>query len=374
MTSSTNELLDEIPTYWYLDKDIYNLEQKNIFATSAHYTGHVLMVPQLNDYHVLENKSDILFHNERGIELISNICRHRQGLMLSGRGNTTRIICPLHHWSYNNKGTLLKTPDFPYKVCRDLPVKKLQQWNGLLFSGATDVSTLLADLSCRSDLDFSDYVYTNSMVKHHNFNWKIFIDNYLDDYHVRPFHPGLRSLVDCDNISWEFGEHYSVQKLGLNKKPLPSHSINHNDWYQALLAYLNGRIPEYGAIWFLLYPSVMIEHLPEMLTVSVVKPNGPEHCINEVDFFYPKKIVESYPDIVRLSQLAYEETAGEDDEICSRIFNGRKALVQQNRIDLGPFEPVSEKGIPYFHDYLMKAFKITRNNRDEGRLKRFSKI
>ncbi len=98
----------------------------------------------------------------------------------------------------------------------------------------------------------------------------------------------------------------------------------------------------------------MIEHYPEMITISTVRPNGPEQCINTVDYFYPQKILENYPEIVRLSQLAYDETALEDEEICHRIFHGRKSLIQNGLDDTGPYEPLSEEGIPYFHRYLLR--------------------
>ena len=344
----------EIPTSWYMDPDIYNLEQKMLFQEGPYYVGHELMVPHLNDYYVLHDDSEILIHNKKGIELVSNICRHHQALMLKGRGNANKIICPIHRWSYTNEGALLKAPHFPQELCLNLPVRRLKKWNGLLFSSNVDIAALLANLSCRSAIEFSDYSYSNSTTKTYDFNWKIFIDNYLDDYHVKPFHPGLGSLVDCNRISWEFGDNYSVQRLGVQKNLLKSKSEHFKHWHKALLDYRQGVLPEYGAIWFLLYPATMIEHYPEMITISTVKPIGPNQCINTVDYFYPNKILDYYSDLVRISQLAYEETALEDEEICHRIFNGRKLLMQNGQDDMGPYEPLSEEGIPYFHNYLIR--------------------
>ena len=47
-----------------------------------------------------------------------------------------------------------------------------------------------------------------------DYNWKTFIEVYLEDYHVGPFHPGLGGFVTCDDLRWEFGEHHSVQTVG----------------------------------------------------------------------------------------------------------------------------------------------------------------
>ncbi len=48
------------------------------------------MVPEVGDYATLawENEGRMLVRNPNGIELLSNVCRHRQAMMLNGRGNS----------------------------------------------------------------------------------------------------------------------------------------------------------------------------------------------------------------------------------------------------------------------------------------------
>ena len=44
----------------------------------------------------------------QGVQLVSNVCRHRQAVMLQGRGNTGgQVVCPLHRWTYDLDGQLL---------------------------------------------------------------------------------------------------------------------------------------------------------------------------------------------------------------------------------------------------------------------------
>ena len=41
----------------------------------------------------------------RALQLLSNVCRHRQALMKRGRGSTGgNIVCPLHRWTYDMQG------------------------------------------------------------------------------------------------------------------------------------------------------------------------------------------------------------------------------------------------------------------------------
>lgn len=78
----------QLPVSWYTDPEIYRLEQQHIFAHAPNYIGHQLMVPNQGDYYALEwmNNAKTLVHHEQGISLMSNICRHRQAIMLEGKG------------------------------------------------------------------------------------------------------------------------------------------------------------------------------------------------------------------------------------------------------------------------------------------------
>ena len=120
----TSNLLNNVqpPLRWYFDPDVLALEQRLLFNSGPKYVGHELMVPNLGDYHVVEglNQSKMLVRNEHGVELLSNICRHRQAIMLSGRGNAQNISCPLHRWTYKTNGELLAAPQFPQNPCLHL--------------------------------------------------------------------------------------------------------------------------------------------------------------------------------------------------------------------------------------------------------------
>jgi choline monooxygenase len=58
----------------------------------------------------------MLVRSPQGIELMSNVCRHRQALMFKGRGNADNIVCPLHRWTYDLKGELIGAPHFQTRL------------------------------------------------------------------------------------------------------------------------------------------------------------------------------------------------------------------------------------------------------------------
>lgn len=346
------------PLGWYFDAQALEAEQRLLFAPGPNYVGHELMVRHVGDYQVLEGEAQMLVRNQHGVELLSNICRHRQAIMLQGRGHAQHIVCPLHRWTYKTDGELLGAPHFPQNPCLNLSKSPLQNWNGLLFAGKRDIAKDLAKVGVTQDLDFSGYMLDRVQVDEYAFNWKTFIEVYLEDYHVGPFHPGLGNFVDCDNLKWEFGEQYSVQTVGVSNALRKVGSPVYGKWHEQVLRYHGGKLPKYGAIWLTYYPNIMVEWYPGTLVVSTIVPRGPEACTNIVEFYYLEDIVLFERGYVEAEQKAYHETAAEDDIICLRMHKGRKSLYQRGIEEQGPYQSPTEDGMLHFHEYLRRNLAL----------------
>src|SRR5512145_1703400 len=126
----------QLPASWYSDSRVFDAERRLLFPRAPGYVGHELMVPETGDYYALPGRDNAqaLVRHQGGIELLSNVCRHRQAIMLTGKGNTRNIVCPLHRWTYDLKGELLGAPLFPETPCVKLHSTPLINWNGLLFA------------------------------------------------------------------------------------------------------------------------------------------------------------------------------------------------------------------------------------------------
>jgi phenylpropionate dioxygenase-like ring-hydroxylating dioxygenase large terminal subunit len=345
------------PMSWYFDPHVLAIEERILFKQGPNYVGHELMVPSLGDYQVLRDEAQMLVRNSSGVELLSNICRHRQATMLQGRGNAQHIVCPIHRWTYKTSGELLGAPHFPNNPCLSLGKSPLQNWNGMLFSGKRDVAKDLANVGVMRDLDFSGYMLERVQVDEYAFNWKTFIEVYLEDYHVVPFHPGLGNFVDCDDLKWEFGEQYSVQTVGIRNGLRKIGSEVYGKWHEQVLRYYDGKLPNYGAIWLTYYPNIMVEWYPGTLVISTLIPRGTEACTNIVEFYYLEDIALFERDYVEAEQKAYNETAVEDDIICLKMHQGRKALYQQGIEQQGPYQSPTEDGMLHFHEWLRRTLE-----------------
>jgi len=358
----------QLPVSSYFDAALYQREQELLFQRGPRYVGHALSVPSVGDYATLaqEGHGRALVRVPSGIELVSNVCRHRQALMLQGRGslNTTQpgsaagnIVCPLHRWTYSGAtaaqaGTLLGAPHFPHDPCLNLKNYPLRDWNGLLFEdNGRDIAADLADMGPRAALDFEGFVLDRVELHQCNYNWKTFIEVYLEDYHVGPFHPGLGGFVSCEDLRWEFKEHYSVQTVGLARPGGRAGSPVYQRWQDALQAYRSGQPPKQGAIWLTYYPHIMVEWYPHVLTVSTLHPMGVDKTLNQVEFYYPEEIAAFEREFVEAQQAAYMETCLEDDEIAERMDAGRRALLLRGDNEVGPYQSPMEDGMQHFHDW-----------------------
>jgi choline monooxygenase len=352
----------------YFDDGLFRRENATLFAGRPRYLGHALAVPELGDFYALPHEAEgrALVRTANGVELISNVCRHRQALMLRGRGNVRasgggHIVCPLHRWTYDLQGRLVGAPHFADDPCLNLNNYPVQTWNGMVFEGlGRDVGADLAGLGPAGDLNFDGYVLDHVQMHECDYNWKTFIEVYLEDYHVAPFHPGLGQFVTCEDLRWEFGAQHSVQTVGLKNELAKPGSPAYRKWHDAVLKFRGGGryanvLPKHGAIWLTYYPGVMVEWYPHVLVVSTLYPKGPQKTLNVVEFYYPEEIAAFEREFVEAEQAAYWETCVEDDEIALRMDAGRRALLERGDDEVGPYQSPMEDGMQQFHEWYRQA-------------------
>jgi phenylpropionate dioxygenase-like ring-hydroxylating dioxygenase large terminal subunit len=129
-----------------------------------------------------------------------NMCSHRAAPVASGCGKgARRFICPYHGWAYDAEGHFLKMSmeegfvDLD-KATLDLQALPIQEkygliWIGLTPGNAVDVDRLLNGLeSDFAAYGFEKYHHYKTMVMHKQLNWKLVIDTFLENYHLRVLH------------------------------------------------------------------------------------------------------------------------------------------------------------------------------------------
>ena len=345
--------VSQLPVAWYFDEKVFELEKKVFFDAGPGYVGHELMVPKVGNYRTLEwlDHAKMLIRSEEDLWLMSNVCRHRQAIMLQGMGTIDKaVVCPVHRWTYDAQGRLMGAPHFSQNPCLHLKKQALQSWNGLLFAGPRSPCADLSGMHLSAEFDFSDYRLDKVEIHECNYNWKTFIEVYLEDYHVAPYHPGLGGFVTCEDLNWQFGDWYSVQRVGVTNLQKAG-SPTYERWQRAVRGVYGEVLPKHGAVWLTYYPNVMVEWYPHVLVVSTLIPRGVQKTINVVEFYYPEEITLFEREFVEAGQAAYMETALEDDDIGERMDRGRYALLREGRNEVGPYQSPMEDGMRHFHEF-----------------------
>ena len=106
----------EISRELFVNKDIYQEEQEQVFARAWLYVGHESQVRNPGDFFVskMGEESVILVRDrESRLHVFLNTCRHR-GMKVCryDEGNTRNFICPYHGWSFSTDGRLVGVQDY----------------------------------------------------------------------------------------------------------------------------------------------------------------------------------------------------------------------------------------------------------------------
>lgn len=325
----------------YLGHGLWKDQPRWLSSTVDVTPGH-FVVPQ-------HDRSTMLINNGTDILAISNICTHKRAIIAEGRGDIgSAITCPIHRWTWNLDGSIRGARGFDKNCVMDLGITSTHQWNGHVFTGSpawTDDISRLGELS--SFLHTESHEWHSSQVISYGFDWKIFMEIFLDLYHVQTFHPGLRSLTDCKTFDWVFGKNWSCQTALFNR------NVPDTAWYKELYRYYHASghhaSATYGAVWLGIYPNTMIEYYPGCMVVSTVWPDGAGRCKNHLEFYYEKGLLERFPGFADVQQKSFMVTADEDEIIGTRIQAGLRFTSSPVEVHSHPTE---EAGFTHFHGWL----------------------
>lgn len=352
-----------IPIKNYFDGEIFKKEMECFFKNNSQYIGAASMVKKEGDYRVLErlDESRILTRKNGRLNLLENVCSHRQSKLATGSGNSVNITCPLHCWSYDGNGNCNNTPFFDgNKKDYTLSHHTYENWHDLLFTGKKSFAESLKTLSLTSEMNVEKMIYTKTFTENLNFNWKNYIDGFAEDYHVPFVHPGFAGFVDLKSINWIDHDEYTSQIFKLKDRNfLEKHQTTpkYQRWIKEFLKYYPDELPKYGGILIMFYPNIMIEWYPLFMAISTVHPTGPESCVNHIDFFHHEDVIINHPELRDAAEEAYIETADEDAEMCLRLAAGRKILYNDNLDEQGPYQSPYEDGLVMFHRYYHQMMK-----------------
>lgn len=325
---------------FYSGEARHRFDQDQVLAPAWQVMAPAALLADPGDHIVREigGKPVILLRNEAGtIKGFFNVCAHRAGPLATcdGRG-AKRLRCAYHGWIYNLDGQLRAAPemqgakDFSRDDVRLVPID-VCEWQGLVFARAgtgpslpDQLGTMAAPLEA---CGLSGMRHHHARIYDVACNWKVYVDNYLEGYHVPSVHPGLNQLIDMRDYVTELYPAGSIQRSPVTDSSGP---------------YAAGH-----ALYVHIFPNTMLNILPGRLQTNRVTAHGPDKCRVEFDFYYAP---------------GFESRAAEDDAFSDTVQDEDRVICEHVQRGLasgayspGRLSPSQEAALWHWQNYVRRA-------------------
>lgn len=196
-----------LPLWAYTSEKFWQAEKERIFLSSWNMLERAEVVPNVGDYRTLNFLGVPLIiarGNDEQVRVFANTCRHRGARVADDSGNCKFFRCPYHFWTYNLDGSLIGAPaynDPKGKPLIDGDNKKefglveieSGVWGGFVFvrlkpGRETLHEHLGAWVETLASHRIEDMRVARKVVYDMDANWKLFVENYIDGYHIPYVH------------------------------------------------------------------------------------------------------------------------------------------------------------------------------------------
>jgi Rieske 2Fe-2S family protein len=343
-----------LPADAYWSQEWFDRELDELFSHTWHLVGTIDELARPGAFVTYTAGRDplvVLRDLDGQLRAFHNVCRHRGMPLVEGCGQqTTGLVCPYHFWSFGLDGALRKVPQpeqFPDLDLADwglLPAA-VDVWAGLVFAhpdaDAGPISDWLGDLpdhigsyrpECLEEVGRMQFEVRG--------NWKLFVENHVDVYHLWYLH--ARTLSDYDHDAFEW------QQLGANwvsYEPVRDDTRRRRpEAVQRAIGHIDER-DRRGVGAHALFPNVLMASEAGYFITYPVRPTGPDCCVVDLR-------IRAEPDADAEGLLAGAKAfIVEDIAACE----GVQSTVRSDRFSIGPMAVDHERPITAFHQHLLAA-------------------
>ena len=304
------ETASTLPSRFYRDAPVLDDENRSLFAKTWQLAGRAEQVREAGMFFTttIANEPLLVVRGSDGeLRAMSNVCRHRAGPVASGAGKRPVLQCGYHGWTYGLDGRLLTTPEmdgvesFDRESCA-LPRFRIESWNDLLFVNFDRYAPALRDVM--PDVDgFGGFTLAARKEWEIACNWKVYVDNYLEGYHIPIVHPSLFRELDYPNYRTETRRWYSIQHAPL-RRPERIRTTGSGD----------------DAKYFWVFPNLMLNVYPDNFSTNLIVPLGSHRTLTIFEWFFrdPARAEREIADTIAFS----DEIQIEDIAICEAVQRG----------------------------------------------------
>jgi choline monooxygenase len=343
-----------LPAELYYDPAIHAAEKERIFAATWQVVGHRDQAKNPGDYFTTELIGEpLLLVQDADTRLrgFYNVCRHRAGPVAEGCGSRKLFRCGYHGWTYGLDGSLISATEIEgvEKFCANefaLKPVRVEEWFNLIFvnldENAAPLINSLGNLPAQADkFRFTGMKLFERRTYDMNCNWKTYIDNYLEGYHLPSVHPGLNRELDFNAYVVEPHVKY-VRQFSPIRGAQPGDATARR--YQEAREDLT-------TDYFWIFPNWMLNCYPDNVSLNIVLPLGPDRSQAIFEWYLPEK--DDASPAANASVEFSDQIQIEDVGICETV----QKNLHSRSYSRGRFSVTQEKGVHAFHRMYAEQMK-----------------
>ena len=358
-----------LPAWTYRHPELADLEYAQLVRPSWQFACHISQVSKPREYVTLDLLRDsvIVVRGDDGVlRAMMNVCRHRASRMLDGSGTCkARMTCRYHGWSYNLQGELIARPaeqTFSGTPKQELGLRpaELEVLCGMVFVRLAPGGPSLKEM-------WKDYVHMlepyrledmvpleEPSIETWNCNWKVGVDNNLENYHVPIGHPGYDRMLESDMAG--FINKHGVAGSRSMLRTTPSRVWSER-MYQQMAPGINHDLPEdirTSWLFFTMPPNIGIDVYGDSFDLFQFMPLTAETCTVRYPIFVRPNASREMKILRYLNVRVNRQVSAEDKSLCEGLQGGLNSV----GFEFGPLSSW-EHCIHDFHDRVREGCPVT---------------
>ena len=324
---------ETLPGSFYSDTDAFMRLKNDVFARSWQWIGtldDVASPQRLSPRTLLPGFLDeplLLARDADGtLRCLSNVCTHRGNILVHAPCEATQIRCGYHSRRFRLDGRIEFMPefqdakDFP-RPSDDLPRLAFHEWAGqafVAFDTSIPVEAFLGDMLASLAADPVAQL-THDASRDRQFdvaaNWALYVENYLEGFHIPFVHPSLNQAVDYASYSGELHRYSNLQ-------------VAHD------------KQGDVAARYWWVFPNLMLNFYPWGLSLNLVQPQS----ISRTRVLF-RSFVWDASKLETGAGAGLDRVEAEDEAIVEAV----QRCVRSRLYKHGRYSPTRERGVHHFH-------------------------
>ena len=336
---------------FYFDAAAYDATRERVFGRTWQWLGDVDDVAQagsLSPRTLLPGLFDeplLLARDADGtLRCLSNVCTHRGNLLVAAPCRAEQMRCGYHGRRFDLAGRMTFMPEFEAaqgfpSPADDLPRIPLETWGGHAFAAlapAFPFDDFIDAVRARLPwLPVERYRHDPARDRDYTIgaHWALYVENYLEGFHIPFVHPELNRAVDYASYEVELFRGANLQRAlarrGEDAFEIPPASAEHG---HPVAAYY---------VW--MFPNLMLNFYPWGLSLNVVEPQG--LASTRVRF---RSYVGDAQRLDRGAGSGLDRVEQQDEAIVAAVQRGVRSRFYRG----GRYSPTRERGVHHFHRLL----------------------